>query len=149
MLDPGVYNLGDVAVAAINAATVATVVTSGNDANGNAQAFLDNFEGMVAATIQANFNWGAGGTSLKVMIETTLDQGVTWLEVARFAFATASAEKVFNLIGAKEALAAVTPGAQSDDVAVSGIFGDRWRAKILAVGTYTGNTSLSLRINAR
>ena len=32
---------------------------------------------------------------------------------------------------------------------VSGIFGDRWRAKITSTGTYAGNTSVSVRLNAR
>jgi hypothetical protein len=95
MNNPGIYNLGDVALAAINAATVATVVTLTDDA----VAYISDLEGMIAATFQVNWNWGSGGTSVKVTIETSLDQGTTWVEVARMAFATASEENLVNLSG--------------------------------------------------
>lgn len=149
MNNPGLYNLGDVALAAINAATAATVVTSSSDEQGNAIAYLDGLEGMLAATLQANFNWGSGGTSLKVLFETSLDQGVTWIEVARLAFGTASEENLVNLSGLTPKTTVVTPAALSDDTCLDGIFGTRWRARILTVGTYAGNTSLSLRMVAR
>src|SRR3954470_22461383 len=100
MDSPGLKNLGDVALAAINAATTATVVTSSNDDDGTAIAYIKNMEGMLAATLQANFTYGSsGGTSIKVIWETSLDQGTSWLEVCRMAFATASEENVVNLSG--------------------------------------------------
>lgn len=148
MNNPGRKNLGDVSLAAINAATAAAVVTAETDRNGVNQAYIDSLDGMVGATLQANFNYGSGGTSLKVMIETTLDLGTTWIEVARFAFTTASAEKLFNLTNAAK-LSGYTPAALSDDTAVDGLLGEYWRARILTVGTYAGNTSLSLRMQAR
>ncbi|MEI9804097.1 MAG: hypothetical protein WDN48_06035 [Pseudolabrys sp.] len=51
----------------------------------------------MAATLSANFAYGSGGTSCKVAIENSDNQGSTWTEVARFAFTTASAEKKMNL----------------------------------------------------
>lgn len=146
---PGLRNLGDVALAAINAATSAAVVTSAADQNGQTQAYLDRLEGMLAATIQANFNYGSGGTSLKLIIETSLDQGTTWIEVARLAFATSAAQKVVNLSGLTAVGTPVTPAALSDNAVQDGILGPWMRARILTVGTYAGNTSLSLRLIAR
>lgn len=144
MNNPGLYSLGDVALAAINAATAATVVTSGVDG----VAYLDDLDGILSATIQANFNWGSGGTTLKAIIETTLDDGTTWVEVARFAFTTASAAKVANLSALTPVTTVYAPTTLSDDAVKDGILGPRWRARILTTGTYAGNTSLALRLAA-
>jgi hypothetical protein len=148
MENPGIKNLGDVALAAINAATVATVVTASNADDGSAIAYIDDLGGMLAASIAVNFATGTGGTSLKVMIETSLDQGQTWLEVARLAFALGGL-KVVNLSGLTPVATPVAGAALSDNTIQDGILGDRFRARILTVGTYTGNTSLSIRMNAR
>lgn len=151
MDSPGIKNLGDVALAAINAATTATVVTSASDVNGATQAYLDRLEGMLAATIEANFTYGSGGDTLKVMIETTLDQGATWTEVARLAFAQASAQKVVNLSGLTAVTTVYAPAALSDDTVKDGILGPRFRASILkgAGAAYAGNTALSVRMTSR
>lgn len=148
MDNPGIRNLGDVALAAINAATSAVVVTSAADASGQTQAYR--IEGALAVMVEANFNYGSGGDTLKVMVETSPDQGTTWIEVARFAFATASAQKVVNLSGLTP-VAVYAPGSLSDDAVKDGILGDRFRARILkgAGAAYAGNTSLSLRLHAR
>jgi hypothetical protein len=60
-----------------------------------------------------------------------------------------SEENVVNLSGLTPKTTIITPAALADDTCQDGIFGDRWRARILTVGTYAGNTSLSLRMNAR
>ena len=151
MDNPGLKNLGDVALAAINAATAATVVTSASDRNGETQAYIDRLEGATAALIEANFTYGSGGDTLKVIVETTPDQGTTWIEVARFAFALASAQKVANLSGLTPVTTVYAPAALSDDTVKDGILGDRFRARILkgAGAAYAGNTSLAIRLHAR
>ncbi len=149
MDNPGLYNLGDVALTAINAATTATVVTTGTDTQGSTVAYLNDLDGMLSASLQINFNWGSAGTTIKATVETSLDQGLTWVEVARAAFTTASAEKVVNLSGLTPVTTLYAPAALSDDTVKDGILGERWRAKILTTGTYAGNTSLSFRLIAR
>lgn len=150
MENPGEYDLGSAALAAINAATVSTVITSAGDVSGATQAYLDRLEGMLAANIEANFVYGSGGGTLKADVFTTLNQGATWIHVVRFAFTTASANKVFNLSGLTPRLAAYTPVTLGDDLAVDGMLGPRWRASILKASTdYAGNTSLGLRLHAR
>lgn len=139
-------NLGD---SVISAATTGEVITSASDATGATQAYLAGLGDIAAACIQCNFTYGSGGTSVKIVIETTFDQGSTWIEVARFAFTTASAEKLFNLSAMTAKIAAYTPVALSDDTAVDGILGDRWRARKIVVGTYAGNSSVSVRMQAR
>ncbi len=141
MENPGLYNLGDVALTAINAATTATVVTG----NG----YIDDLDGMLSATLQMNFTYGSGGTSIKATVETSADQGLTWVEVARFALTTASLEKLVNLSGLTPVTTPYAPTALSDDSVKDGFLGERWRAKIITVGTYAGNSQLSLRLVAR
>ena len=89
MNNPDTYVLGDVALAAINAATTATVVTTASDTGGNTVAYIGDLDGMVSAGLGINFNYGSGGTSIKVIIETSDNDGTTWTEVWRMALTTA------------------------------------------------------------
>lgn len=143
MISPGVYNLGDVA---LTTAVTGSVITDANDV-----AYLEDFEGMVAATLQLKFAYGSGGTNCKAYVQTSLDQGSTWIDVACATFTTASATKVINLSGLTPKTTAATPsdGALTDDTCLDGVLGDRWRAKITTTGTYAGSTSLSVRMQAR
>jgi hypothetical protein len=142
----GLYNLGDEAIAA---AVTNVVITDGVSSAGVAQSFIDGLEGVTAVTLQANFTYGSGGTNLKVDVETSLDQGVTWISIARFAFLLASAEKVVNLSGLTPVTTVYTPVTLSDDSVKDGILGDRLRARITSTGTYAGNTSISVRASVR
>lgn len=143
---PGLYNLGDVT---ITAALTDSVITSGVSAAGAAQALIDRLDGMSAVTIQARLAYGGGGTSIKVDIETSLDHGLNWLPIARLAFTTASALKVVNLSGLTPKTTAASPGALTDDACLDGVLGDRLRARVTSVGTYTSNTTLSVRAAVR
>ncbi|MGH6645108.1 MAG: hypothetical protein ACRED3_20680, partial [Bradyrhizobium sp.] len=75
MLNPGDYSLCDLSI------TTAL--------NSVAQTPIQNLEGMVAATIEARFAWGSGGTTAKAWVQVTLDDGQTWNDIACFAFTTA------------------------------------------------------------
>lgn len=151
MDNPGLKNIGDAALAAINAATSATVITSYPDAQGTSQGYIANLDGMKSVTISANFVYGSSGDTLKAVIETSLNQGSTWIEVARLAFAMASAEKVANLSALTPVTTVYAPAALSDDTVKDGVFGSYWRARIIKGGgaAYAGNTSLSVRMDAR
>lgn len=149
MNNVGLYNLGDVALAAINAATTATVVTASTDASGAAVAYIDGLDGMLSADLGVNFTYGSGGTSIKVIFENSNNQGLTWTEVWRAALTTASKEMRVCLSALTPVTTPYVPVALSDDTTKDGIIGPRWRARILTVGTYAGNTQLALRLNAR
>jgi len=101
--------------------------------------------GMKNLAIEANFVYGSGGTTLKVWIQTSLDGGSNWIDIANFAFVTTSARKVTTLAIATAA-ATITPvdGSLGDDLEVDGILGDQIRAKITSVGTYAGGTTLDV-----
>jgi hypothetical protein len=148
---PGLKNLGSADLATINAATALAVITSAADAQGVNQGYVENLDGMLSATLSASFVYGSGGDTLKVVVETSLNQGATWVEVARFAFAQASAEKVVNLSALTPVTTVYAPAALADDTVKDGILGLRWRARILkgAGAAYAGNTSLAVRMVAR
>lgn len=146
MNNPGTKNLGD---RAITTALTGEVITSAPDSQGQTQEYLENLEGMLAATLSVNFVYGSGGSTCIVTVETSLDQGVTWTEIARFAFATASEQNQVNLSALTPVTTVYTPAALSSDSVKDGIFGDRWRSKVTSTGTYAGNTAVSVRLNAR
>src|SRR5258708_8742012 len=84
---------------------------------GEAQTAFTDLVGIQAATIEAQFQYGSGGTTAKVWVQVSLDLGQSWIDVACFAFATASATKVINLSGMTPVTTAFTPsdGAMPDN----------------------------------
>lgn len=140
----GIFNLGD---ATVTAAVTDSVITSGVSAAGVAQSFIDRLEGMSAVTIHAKFVYGAGGTTCIVVVQTTLN-GTDWIDIARFDFATSSAQKTVNLSAAAAAAVAAV-AALSAEGKTDGVLGDRLRAKVTSTGTYTTNTSVSVRAAVR
>lgn len=119
MLNPGDYSLCDLAITtALNAV---------------AQTPIKNLEGKLAATISARFAYGSGGTSCKAYVQVTHDNGLTWDDVACFAFATASATKKVNLSGLTPVTTPVTPSdsAKADNAVQDGCFGAAMRVKLV------------------
>jgi hypothetical protein len=95
--------------------------------------------------LSARLGYGAGGSAIIAVIQTSLDQGTTWIDIARFDFTTFGVEKIMNLTKA-----AITSPYSVTDLASegsnNGIIGDRFRAVVTSTGTYTGSTLLSLRM---
>jgi hypothetical protein len=141
-----IYNLGDVT---IGAEQTDAVITEGTSAAGAAQALVDRLGGMAAVSLQAKFVYGgSGGTSCVAVVQTSLDQGQSWIDIARFDFAQANSVKVAN-ISAAGALAPAAVAALGAEGKLDGILGDRLRCKITTDGTYASGTSLSVRAAAR
>ncbi|MER8539155.1 hypothetical protein NKH17_06775 [Mesorhizobium sp. M1334] len=136
MLNPGQFNL-------LNRAITTAIA-------GEAQTAVDKLAGILAATLQCEFAYGSGGTSCKVYAQVSLDQGLSWIDVACFAFTTASAVKAVNLSAGTPVATAITPtdGALPDNTVVDGILGAVMRAKISTTGTYA-NTTARLRLDAK
>lgn len=117
---------------------------------GEAQSAIDKLAGILAATLQCEFAYGSGGTSCKVYAQVSLDKGLSWIDVACFAFTTASAVKVVNLSALTPIGTAVTPtqAAIADNTVVDGILGAVMRAVLVSTGTYA-NTQVQLRLDAK
>lgn len=136
MAATGIKDLGDFTVTAAGT-QVGTPVTG--------------LDGMTAATLQLRLAYGSGGTTVRAYVQTSLDQGTTWIDLACVLFGTASEVAVLNFSGLtpKTTAAVPTDGAMTDDTAVDGILGDRLRVKVVSTGTYAGSTVLSARASVR
>jgi hypothetical protein len=103
--------------------------------------------GMNYLGVEAIFLYGAGGTTVKAWVQTSFDNGVTWVDVINFPFTTAAASKtaaVSSSVTAGTAPVAVTDGTAADSAIVNGVLGNQVRVKYTSTGTYTGLTSLAI-----
>ena len=110
---------------------------------------VDDLSGALAITLSARLAYGSGGTSCYAIVETSLDQGVTWVQIARFDFTTSGIQKMLTVSGLTPRIAAANAGSLSADTALDGTIGDRLRATVVSTGTYAGSTVLSVRANVR
>lgn len=98
-----------------------------------------------AIALQATFAYGSGGTTAKVYVQTSLDDGATWIDIACLAFATTAAVKVAAVKAATaRAVATPTDGTLADDTLLDGLIGDRVRVKVISSGTYAGASSIAV-----
>lgn len=106
--------------------------------------------GMQSLTVSLRLAYGSGGTTIKAYLQTSIDGGNTWDDVACWAPSNANASKRWNFSALTPVTTPVTPtdGAMTDDTAQDGILGDRVRLKVVSTGTYGGNTSLIGRMVA-
>ena len=131
----GCVSLGDI--------TVTTAGTQTTD-------WVEDFDGILAMLAQIRLAYGSGGTSIRVYLQTSLDQGTTIADIACVVFGVASEVAVLNFSGLTPKTQ-VTPsdGALTDDTVVDGVLGDRFRIKVVSVGTYAGSTVVSARVHPR
>lgn len=139
MDNPGIFSLGDVSVTAPLAGTrVGTGVTG--------------LDGMLAVTFEAKLAvTGTTGTSLTAWLQTTLDQGLTFIDIARLDFGATAENKLVNLSGLtpKTAPANPTDGGLGANSCVDGLLGDQLVMKLSSSGTYGAGSLISGRISAR
>ncbi len=110
MNNPGVYNLfsGEITAAL----------------SGAAQTPIIDLAGMQAVSLVARLAYGSGGATIRARVQTSLDGGDTWLDVASFNFTTASAVKSANVSGltakAVAAFTALTTDGVNDGLLATG-----------------------------
>jgi hypothetical protein len=99
-------------------------------------------------TVQCAFVRGGGGTTAKAYVQTTLDGGTTWIDIASFSFTTSSLTNVYNLTANTPKTTAVVPtdGTLTANTVVDGLIGTKLRAKYVTTGTYTGTTTLKIDV---
>jgi hypothetical protein len=104
--------------------------------------------GVRSLTAQAKLTYGSGGTTIDAYLQTSIDGGITWIDVANFHFTTASATKVLTL-NSQTVVASFAPtdGTIAADTVKDGVFGDQWRVKVISVGTYAGGTTLRIDVS--
>lgn len=99
-------------------------------------------------TCQFNFTYGSGGTTADAYLQTSIDGGATWIDIANFHVTTASARKVVNLNAQTANTTQVTPtdGSMTANTAQDGVLGSQFRVKYQSSGTYAGGTILQIDI---
>lgn len=105
-----------------------------------------------AISLHALFTYVASAaTSCDAYVQTSLDGGTTWYDIANFHFTTASATKYQNCTGmtAVNASVALVQAAITNDTSINGLIGDRLRVVVTSVGTYGSGTTLVVNAYAR
>lgn len=102
--------------------------------------------GTKSITMFSKFVRAAGGTNVKIYLQTSFDGGVTWCDIACHTFLTTTANKISKvMIGtALGASIAPTDGTLADDTIVDGLLGSQFRIKYTTTGTYSGASSLEV-----
>lgn len=141
------------AVAAPAAAQTRSIVLINNVTLAAAGTFVGDPVNLAPGTaslgVLSKFVRAGGGTSTKVFLQTSLDGGTTWIDVAQHAFLTTTASKVTGVKTAiARAVATPTDGTLADDTVLDGLIGDRVRVKYIVAGTYTGASTLSVVVVA-
>ena len=92
--------------------------------------------------VQFNFAYGSGGTKTNVYLQTSLDQGQSWFDIANVAFTTAGAIEAINLSGLNSVTTPTAPVSMAlpDNTSFNGPLGDQIRAVAASTGTYGGGT---------
>ena len=100
--------------------------------------------------MMAKFDYTSGGTTAKAYVQTSIDGGTTWIDIACFAFATSDETRLMKVLATDDLTDNTTPtdGSLTDDTTLSGVIGDLIRAKLVVVGTYASST-LTLAIEAK
>lgn len=141
-MNAGIKNLCDLTITAVLTDYVATSASL----NGAATAYIGGLAGMKSVTAWLDFDYGSGGTSVAAVIQTSLDQGATWIDIIRFDLLVAD-RKAHATVGTFAAGAVTTLSALGSEGKLDNTLGDRLRAKITSVGTYAGNTALAIRVH--
>jgi hypothetical protein len=73
---------------------------------------------------------------------------LSWIDVAECGFTTASARKVYNLSSLTPVTTVYTPtdGTLTANTSKDGLLGNWFRVKYTTVGTYGGNTTLTVDV---
>lgn len=133
-------------IAILPALTITTAVT------GSASTAVEALAGDVGALLLTiDFVYGSGGTSGKAWVQTSLDGGTTWIDIACMTFLLASKKRIINLSSLTPVTTHYDPleGTLADDTAKDGILGSLFRVKRTTVGTYAGGTTLTVSALAK
>lgn len=97
---------------------------------------------------QAVFVRGGGGTTCDVFVQTSVDNGSTWIDIMQFAFVTTTVTKISGVRPYIALAANVTPsdGGLSDNTILDGVIGDRLRVKTVVVGSYSSTSTLDVNL---
>jgi hypothetical protein len=135
-------------IGGLNFTLVNTTITTA--VSGGATTPITGLAGCKYIGLVGVFIYGSGGTTVKVWLQTSMDFGVTWMDILNFPYTTSSLTKV-GAVSFSAGATPVTPtdGSLADSGVNQGILGDRFRIKFTSTGTYAGGTTLKVTGNAK
>ena len=95
---------------------------------------LQKITGIRDMGLEAVFEYGSGGTTAKVYLQSSWD-GVNWHDVVQFAFLLANSRKVATIFPPATVPTVATDGTLADDT-IGGPPAIYWRTKIITTGVY-------------
>lgn len=106
-----------------------------------------NLHGVTYLAVESQLVVGSAGGTLDVYVQTSLDRGLTWIDILNHHFTTSTAKTVSTVVlppqTAFTANTAPTDGTLTNNTVLNGLFGDRIRVKYVSAGTaYGANTTL-------
>lgn len=106
---------------------------------------------IISLDLMAVFNYGTGTTvTAKFWVQTSMDGGTTWTDIANFAFAAADLKKVASVNALlAHTHATVSDAALADNTVKDGAIGDKLRVKYTTTNTYGGNTTIDITAVAK
>lgn len=107
----------------------------------SAQTPITGLDGASAVAIMASLAVGSGGTTCVAVVQTSLDGGQTWQDIARFDFTTATQRKWCNISGLTPKGVAAYAALGAEGV-TDGYLGTRLRAVVTTTGIYANTTLL-------
>jgi hypothetical protein len=101
-----------------------------------------------ALAVEAKLAYGSGGTSINAYVQTSIDGGTSWCDIANFRFSTAAGTSLFNLSALTPVTTVVTAtdGSIASNTSLDGIIGSHVRVKYATTGTYSA-TTLTVAVN--
>ncbi|KAF2991152.1 hypothetical protein OGR47_02710 [Methylocystis sp. MJC1] len=113
--------------------------------------FVEGLDGVQAITFQAQFLYGSGGSSVTAYLQTSIDQGNSWIDIAAVQFTTVGGAEMLNLSGLTPKTTPIIPTNQAltPGQTVDGILGDRFRAVVVVAGAYGSSSLLNITGCAR
>lgn len=128
-----------------------TITTSldGSDAAKGLGAVYYSLHPVLSAAFAFVFDYGSGGTTIDAYLQTSIDGGASWCDVANFHGVQTDLTKIINLSSLTPVTSSVTPGdgVIGANTALDGILGQHWRVKLKSAGTYGGSTTLKVYAN--
>lgn len=118
--------------------TITTAVSAG------LSTAVTGLEGLDVLSAQAVFTYGSSGTSATFYLQTTLDAGTTWFDIACWAFTTSTATRIHSVRSSVAVAANITPGSKTltANTILDGLLGSQVRIAYTTVGTYAGATTI-------
>ena len=121
------------------AIVVSRLRTGATDAAGTVNIAIEgNGLGAKAAYLYGVFDYGSGGTTIKIYLQGSYDQGTTWVSIANMTFATADDAKLLGIVPVSF-VATDADATQTDNTQLSHL-APRLRVSIVTAGTYAAST---------